>query len=213
MDALLLAALLASQACAAQDPAAATFVRDAPACVSHGRTWRSIATDADRGRLRDWRDSWIEALAQARGQGHGEAIAAIGPLLDPDAALDGPAIPVGNYRCRTIKVGSRQPGIVPAFTDGGYAPCRIGALDSRMTFARLEGPQRPIGRIYPDNELRAIFLGTLQLTDESRAYQYGVDPDRDMIGLLQRIGERRWRLVLPRPAQESLLDVIEIVPR
>jgi hypothetical protein len=34
-----------------------------------------------------------------------------------------------------------------------------------------------------------------------------------MIGLVQRIGDRRWRLVLPRPAHESLLDVIEIVPR
>ena len=206
--------LLAAQACATQDAAAPPLARDSVAdCVPRGRTWRSIASEADRRRLRDWRDSWIEALAQSRGEGHGEAITAAGSLLDPDAALDGSAIAPGDYRCRTIKLGSRQPGVVPAFADEGFANCRIGAIDSRMTFARLGGTQRPIGRIYPDNELRSIFLGTLQLTDESRAYQYGVDPDRDMIGLIQRIGERRWRLVLPRPAHESLLDVIEIVPR
>ncbi|MGE3396719.1 MAG: DUF4893 domain-containing protein [Sphingomonas sp.] len=213
MAVIILAAMFAAQSCAAQASPAAPFVRDAPAdCVPQGRTWRSIASEVDRRRLRDWRDAWVEALAQARSEGHGDAIAAAGPLLDPDVGLDDPALAPGDYRCRTIKIGSRQPGVVPAFSDEGFVPCRIGAVDSRMTFARLEGPQRPIGRIYPDNELRSVFLGTLQLTDETRAYQYGVDPDRDMIGLVQRIDERRWRLVLPRPAHESLLDVVEIVP-
>lgn len=214
MAVMMLSMLLAAQACAGQDAAAAPLARDAVVdCVPQGRTWRSIASEADRRRLRGWRDAWVDALAQSRSEGHGEAIAAAGPLLDPDAALDGSALVPGEYRCRTIKLGSRQPGIVPSFAEEGFGGCRIGAIDSRMTFARLDGAQRPIGRIYPDNELRSIFLGTLQLTDESRAYQYGVDPDRDMIGLIQRIGERRWRLVLPRPAHESLLDVIEIVPR
>ncbi len=36
--------------------------------------------------------------------------------------------------------------------------------------------------------------------------------DRDMAGVLERIGERRWRLVLPYPRFESLLDVVELVP-
>lgn len=214
MAAMLLSLLIAAQGCAAQDASTAPLARDVAAdCVPQGRTWRSLASEADRRRLRDWRDAWIEALAQARSEGHGDAITAAGSLLDPDSALDGSALTPGDYRCRTVKVGSRQPGVVPAFADEGYANCRIGAIDSRLTFARLDGPQRPIGRIYPDNELRGVFLGTLQLSDETRAYQYGVDPDRDMIGLIQRIGERRWRLVLPRPAHESLLDVIEIVPR
>ncbi|WP_152998778.1 DUF4893 domain-containing protein, partial [Sphingopyxis sp. H115] len=29
---------------------------------------------------------------------------------------------------------------------------------------------------------------------------------------VERIGDNRWRLVLPAPAYESLLDVIELVP-
>ena len=30
--------------------------------------------------------------------------------------------------------------------------------------------------------------------------------------VVERIGDNRWRLVLPAPAYESLLDVIELVP-
>ena len=216
MAALLLAAALATQPCAAQagTSPAPNLTRDAPADCLPGRTnWRRIATEADRRRLRDWRDAWVEALAQARGEGHSAEIAALGPLLDPDLAIDDPGLPPGDYLCRTVKLGSREPGVVPSFTAEAPAHCRIGAIEGHMTFARLDGAQRPIGRLYPDNELRLVFLGTLQLTDEARAYQYGVDPDRDMIGLVQRIGERRWRLVVPRPAHESLLDVIELTPR
>ena len=57
-----------------------------------------------------------------------------------------------------------------------------------------------------------VFLGTLQLGDEHGVLRYGHDAERDMIGLLERIGERRWRLTLPFPRFESMLDVIEIVP-
>ena len=216
MAALLLAAVLATAPCAGQDitASATPLARDAPAdCIPTGRNWRSIATEADRRRLRDWRDTWIEALAQAREQGHDAEIAAQGPLLDPDVDLDDPALQPGNYLCRTVKLGSRAPAEISSFMVEPARPCRIGAVDSRLTFAQLDGPQRRIGRLYPDNVLRLVFLGTLQLTDETRAYQYGVDPDRDMIGLVQRIGERRWRLVLPRPAHESLLDVVELTPR
>jgi hypothetical protein len=214
MAALLLAAALAAQPCAAQGEAVAPFVREAPpACLPARPNWRLMATEADRRRLRDWRDAWVEALAQARSEGHGAAIAAEGALLDPDVIVEDATLPPGDYLCRTLKLGSREPGLVPSFSAEAAAPCRVGAIDTRMTFARLGGGQRPIGRLYPDNELRLIFLGTLQLTDEARAYQYGIDRDRDMIGLVQRIGERRWRLVLPRPAHESLLDVIELTPR
>ena len=45
-----------------------------------------------------------------------------------------------------------------------------------------------------------------------RDRNYGSDRMRDMAGLVERIGDNRWRLVLPAPAYESLVDVIELVP-
>ena len=39
-----------------------------------------------------------------------------------------------------------------------------------------------------------------------------IDRGRDLVGVLERIGERRWRLVTPWPAAESNLDLLELVP-
>ena len=44
------------------------------------------------------------------------------------------------------------------------------------------------------------------------ATAYGLRPDRDMVAGVERIGEQRWRLVIPWPANESNLDLIELVP-
>jgi hypothetical protein len=172
--------------------------------------WRSLATENDRSRVRNWRKSWTDALAQAQ-PANGAAIAREGPLLDPDAALAGARLPAGDYRCSTVKLGALVPGH-PVFTSYEPRPCRVGAEGARLHFAVLDGPQRPLGTLFPDTGRRMIFLGTLQLGDEALAYRYSRDRERDMVGLLERVGERRWRLVLPAPHFESLLDVIELVP-
>lgn len=173
--------------------------------------WRLVATEADQQRLRHWRRDWVAALANARAAGHDGEIAREGALLDPDAAQDNPVPPAGDYNCRTLKLGSRANPLAyvayPAFH------CRIAAEGGGLRFVKLTGSQRPIGRFYADRDLRMIFLGTMQLADEERAYQYGIDGDRDMIGQVERIGDRRWRIALPSPRFESMFDVIELTPR
>ncbi|MBX3561199.1 MAG: DUF4893 domain-containing protein [Sphingomonas sp.] len=175
-----------------------------------GQSWRTVASADDRRRLRDWRDAWTRGLAEARESGHDALIAGEGALLDPDAALADPAPPPGEYACRVIKIGSQSGSLdyvaYPAFR------CRIRAEGTSLLFAKLTGSQRPRGRLYADQSTRMIFIGTMQLGDERRAYQYGIDADRDMIGMMQRIGERRWRLAIPSPRFESRIDVIELVP-
>ena len=42
---------------------------------------------------------------------------------------------------------------------------------------------------------------------------YGRDRERDLAGWVERVGDRRWRLIFPYPHFESTLDVIELVPR
>ena len=206
MPALLTAAALA--ACAAAQEPAPTL---APPCDPVAIAWRGSATDDDRRRLRDWRQAWTEALEQARADGHAEEIAGEGALLEPDAALTDPAPPPGDYDCRTIKLGTPSADLLTYVSYPAFR-CRIGRDGDRMTFTKLSGSQRPIGRLYPDVDRRLVFLGTLQLGDERRSHQYGIDEERDMVGLVERIGERRWRLVLPYPHFESLLDVIELTP-
>lgn len=171
----------------------------------------TAVTDSDRKRLRDWRDAFTSGLAQARAAGHGPAILREGALLQPDAALGG-GIPAGEYRCRIIKLGARGPGMLPFVAYPAFT-CRVGASAGGVqSFAKLSGSQRQLGIIRPHDQLRGLFTGTLVLGDEQRALPYGADPDRDLAGWVERVGEQRWRLLLPHPRFESLMDVVELVP-
>ena len=182
-----------------------------PIVTHETASWRAVATGHDRERLRDWREAFVAALAQARGSGHGGAIAAEGVLLEPDAALGGRPIPNGAYRCRVIKLGAKSPGMLDYVAYPAFA-CRVQPDGNMQSFAKLTGSQRPVGRLFPGDALRQVLLGTLVLGDEARAMQYGTDPDRDVAAFVERIGPSRWRMVMPRPAFESTLDVIELVP-
>ncbi len=173
--------------------------------------WRSVATEDDRERLREWRSAWVRALREAQAGGFGPTIASEGALLQPDAAIEWRELPEGNYRCRTIKIGGKGEGMLDYV---GYPPfrCRVQREAGMLAFAKLTGSQRPIGHLLPDPGGRMIFLGTLQLGDETRALEYGRDRERDVAGIVQRFGEDRWRIVFPSPHFESLTDILELVP-
>ncbi len=173
--------------------------------------WRKVATQADKTRLKGWRTALLAAIASASKEGEGQAIAREGALLEPDAGLERPAIPAGSYQCRTIRIG-RNGIYTKPFAVRAPIPCTFTDKGSRMRFAILSGQQRANGDIFPGNERRQIFLGAVALGDETRAMDYGRDDRRDMAGSLERIGERRWRLLLPQPRFDSLMEVIEIIP-
>lgn len=199
----LAAALAPLTACAALTPGGV---------VSHEtRDWRQVVTRDDRTRLRDWREAWLKALKQASAAGYSRQIAAEGLLLQPDTALGGPGIPNGKYRCRMIKLGAKSEAMLPFIAYQPFA-CRVKQERDLQGFGKLSGSQRQVGLIFPNDQLRQVFLGTLVLGDESRAMQYGADPERDLAGYVERIGPDRWRLVLPYPRFESVVDVLELVP-
>jgi len=195
--------------CAAGGGDAPPAAAEAPAASPD---WRTIATDHDRGRLRSWRSAFVAGLRKADAAGHGAALGKEGALLQPDSAVDWKDPPSGDYRCRVIKVGAKSKGLLdyvsyPAFN------CRIRTENGLMSFAKMTGSQRPIGLLLPYVGQRMVFLGTLQLGDENRALQYGRDRERDMAGVIERIGDNRWRLLFPYPHFESTIDVLELVPR
>lgn len=173
--------------------------------------YKDVISENDRLRLRDWRQTFESALADARKNGHGADIAQQGPLLDPDAALAEPAIPDGMYRCRVIKLGAKDPGNLDYVAYGPFT-CRVRQERALQRLGKLSGPQRYVGLIFPAGPLQNVFLGTLVLADETRALQYGQDQLRDVAGYVERIGPNRWRVIMPQPHFESRLDVLELVP-
>lgn len=179
--------------------------------VQPQRDWRAVATPEDRERLREWRSAFTQALAAARASGHGDEIAEQGVLLDPDAALGPPRIANGDYRCRVIKLGAKSPGMLD-YVAYPYFACRVRQENELQGFAKLTGTQRQVGLVFPGDQLRQVFLGTLMLGDEARPMQYGVDRERDVAAFVERIGPNRWRMVMPSPHFESQVDVMELVP-
>lgn len=205
----LLAPLLLLGACAHEPEVVEPMVTVAPV-LEDPSEWRQVASAEDIDRLDRLDEAWSTALAEARSERFNTAIVEEGELLDPDAALPRGAPPPGSYRCRVIKLGSQGKG--PAFI--AYKPffCHVGVEEDLLTIVKQTGSQRPAGRIYPESDERSIFLGTMALEDETEPLPYGEDPERDMVGVVERVGPFRYRLVIPWPRQDSKLDVFELVP-
>ena len=175
------------------------------------RNWRDIASSADRERLRDWRKTFVQAVAAARKSGRSATIDREGALLQPDAALGGGPVPNGSYRCRVIKVGAKSQGMLDYVSYPAFQ-CRVTPENGLQKVRKLSGSQRQVGIIFPGDPLRQVFLGTVALGDELGALQYGLDETRNVAGFVERIGPNRWRLMMPQPHFESQLDVMELVP-
>jgi hypothetical protein len=174
--------------------------------------WHQIVSPADRDRLQRWRSAWMAGLDKATTAGNGPQIAAQGALLKPDTALDDAMLPPGDYACRVIKMGAQTKGSLdyvayPAFS------CRVTPDQGVLHFAKIGGSQRPVGDIFPDEGRRMIFLGAMTLGDEPRPRPYGRDAERDMAGIVERVGPQRWRIAFPYPRWESTIDVLELIPK
>lgn len=174
--------------------------------------WRGPITATDRDRLNRLDRAWSQALAEARRtEGSGD-LASVGNLIDPDAARPGAEPPVGDYRCRTIKLGNQGGGGL-GYVVYGWFDCRVERTGRGLRFSKLTGSQRQTGLLFPEAADRMVFLGGLALSDEPAANSYGQNPERDIVGVWERFGDRRWRLVMPYPVFESTLDLLEVVPR
>lgn len=167
--------------------------------------WRSDATKADADRLEHLDRAWRAGLAEAR-KADARGLRALGALADPKAGLARPQPTPGDYRCRTIKLGS-----ISGFIAYDWFRCRVELTPGGdLLLAKTTGSQRPSGNLYPDTAKRLVFLGAVVWGRDEGPGRYGRDPERDQIGAFERIGPNRYRLLLPWPKQESKLDIIEL---
>tara|TARA_R110002126_G_scaffold50089_8_gene138090 strand:- start:3174 stop:3755 length:582 start_codon:yes stop_codon:yes gene_type:complete len=145
--------------------------------------WRQVATERDAERLIGWRS----LLDQARqrilaGESRDELLAGEG-LYEVDSAVGYEAPPAGLYRCNMTK---------------------------------LTGSQRQVGYIYdaaPDHagdDRHGVFLGTLLLGDEDRLVPYGSRDDRDEAGIVQKLVQKRWRMIFPKHFYEADINIIDL---
>ncbi|MFN7127886.1 MAG: DUF4893 domain-containing protein [Brevundimonas sp.] len=208
-----LTALLAAAACASAPPPPPP----PPPAPSAGTgavlmDWRGIITAADRDRYQRRDAAWSLALQQARRQRGSGDLDSLGALIDPGSGRADVAPPPGAYRCRTVKLGSQGGEEGLGYVVYGWFACRIEQTPRGLKFTKLTGSQRPSGLLFPENDRHMLLLGSMALAQEPAANSYGRNPDRDLVAVLERVGDARWRLVLPWPQYESNLDLIELVP-
>ena len=184
-----------------------------PASGEQGGTdqWRTVANAEDRGRVDRLADAWTTALREANHE-HGAEMDALGMLLVPTAGLPGNLQPApGKYKCRTVKVGAMGEGML-TYVAYPFFSCTVELTPGGdLILTKIGGSQRTRGLLYPDSDKRLVFVGAQAWgSDEAEYPAYGQQAERDQIGVFERVGADRWRLVLPWPKQESKLEVLEL---
>ena len=174
--------------------------------------WRGPVTAVDRDRYQRLGAAWDLALGQARSQAGSGDLRGLGELIDPDAARPGVTPPAGNYRCRTVKLGRRVEGQGLAYVAYPYFACSVELTPGGdLVLTKTTGSQRLRGLLYPESDRRLVYVGAQAWGDETTYPAYGQNRERDQVGVLERIGDARWRLSIPWPKQEAKLELLEIV--
>ena len=167
-------------------------------------------TRADSERLVRLDAAWREARADAIKGGAAEELRRLGPVAEPRLTFNRPQPTPGRYQCRTIKLGAASKGMLP-YVAYGWFRCSVTLTPGGdLILRKTNGSQRPVGLICPDSRRQARFVGVLKLGTETRTPRYGEDADRDMVGVVQRVGDARWRVAFPWPTYESKLDILEL---
>ncbi|MGX1690952.1 DUF4893 domain-containing protein [Brevundimonas naejangsanensis] len=175
--------------------------------------WRQVASAADASLLGRLDQAWRMARAEAEDAGFAGEVEKLGALVDPNAGLAGRLQPPpGTYRCRTIKLGRRTEGQGLAYVAYPYFRCTVEMTPGGDLFlTKSTGSQRTQGLLYPDTDRRLVYVGAQAWGDEAHFPRYGQTRERDQAGVFERIGDQRWRLVLPWPKQEAKLELMEVV--
>lgn len=209
---LLIVTAVALASCAAPRPVVSTpaksIVVEAPPPQP---AWRGALQPADLDRLTRLSAAWSEALAVARSAGATRRVRAEGELLSPLAALPRVSLPPGSYRCRLIRIGASRQGR-GAYTALGPYFCFVGAEGANPPFIQQTGPDRTWGSLYDEGDRRQILLGARARGAEKLLPNYGDRAERDVVGVVERIGNFRYRIVMPWPRSGAMLEVMELVP-
>jgi hypothetical protein len=174
--------------------------------VEEAEAWRGVASPRDAAALDGLAARWEQALAAARGAGLGRRVAGEGVLLVRDARLARAAPAPGSYRCRAVLLRGRK------WTGSAQGFCYVGVEAGQLTLATELRSLRVGGYLW---ELkggdRLVFLGAAVPAGGRTAAAYGENAARDTAGLLERIGEFRYRLTLPEPSPGTGLSIVELV--
>lgn len=201
------AASLLLSACATPH---ASYIEASVPSADQPAGWRSMVSDDDRALLDGLPAIWERTLRAIPARQRG-TVAAEDELLQPGAARQHPAVPPGSYHCRLVRLDpADRSKPVQSFKEFF---CYVrGEQDNQLSFTKQTGTELPGGWLHPDGDRRLVLVGAKQREAGDNSLSYGDDPDRNLVGAVERIGPFRWRLVLPQRMGRAGIDVYELTP-
>lgn len=173
--------------------------------------WRGEVSDEDVARIERLPATW-RAVLMGLPMRYAKDAAREGDLLVADAGRDHPTPPPGSYRCRLIKIGPNAAKGVPLRNFPDFFCYIRPEPGGALTFVKQTGTDLPGGWLRRDGDSRMILIGARQHAAGDTSLAYGKEPDRDVVGVIERIGPFRWRLTLPWRTEPEGLDVYEMTP-
>jgi hypothetical protein len=199
-------ALLAGTAACQTSPSGKPAAAAPTVVVEEPEAWRAIASPRDSAALDGLADRWRQALAAGRAANLSRRIAAEGELLIPEARLPRAAPAPGSYRCRFVRPGGRR------WVSSAQGFCYVGVEEGQLTLATELRGLRFGGYLWElKGGERLVFLGGAVPAGTRTPLAYGENPSRDTAGLVERIGEFRYRLILPEPTPGAGLTLVELI--
>ncbi|MCF6302888.1 MAG: DUF4893 domain-containing protein [Devosiaceae bacterium] len=166
------------------------------------------SSDALRmARLETTRSLGLAAALQMKSAAERKIISDL--FVNEFSQIEEPERLIGNYACRTIKLGGSLPGVVY-----GWFDCEIFPEDASLVIRKTSGSQRFLGLLKQGGDGLA-YRGALSYGYEDTMTLYGQNQERNQVGCVSALNSNmdHFVLELPQPVFESVHDVIELKRR
>ncbi len=174
--------------------------------------WQDEISAFDRGRLAQLSDSKAKGLAEADAGAPARDHEIIHAVVEPEGAGISENEILGDWQCRTIKLGGMTPDVIYS-----WFRCRARNTRNGLYFKKVSGTQRIYGYLDSYDNGGFLLLGSTTVGNErTKPYSGGnagagaPATHTDAVGVLSSIGERHLRIEFPYPFYESTFDVMEL---
>lgn len=152
--------------------------------------WQDKAPPAALARIDGWRTRFDSDVQAVITRGDGFSVARGGRLFESDAAMLYGLMPPGLYDCQLFTVNAEM----QAFTQSETGKCRVAVEGETRQFSFLTTTETVLGQLHDNDAFTSIYLGK-GLADVMGAPIANVDAAE--VGVVQRIADTRWRIIIP----------------